>query len=163
MTTEAGLVWVVAGVWGARAVWGRPPTVAWGLAVAVAGVRWRTLDLAGLQTSTRLFGPTVGVEPVVAAAGACVALVAALVDEAALDGLRGSPVEQLATGTALVVLVACFAVPGPSSVLTVLWWTAASALAALLVLRGPGLARRVPGWVAPVLAAAGLVAVGLST
>jgi hypothetical protein len=156
--------WLVGGVWAVRRAWGRPPGLGWGIAVLGAGLRWGTLSVGGVQAATRLLGPTVAVGPAPAAVGAWLALAAALLDAAADDGLRARAVPlRAATVLAILALVPLYCVPGagePSLGASLGWWVAASGVLAALVLWGASAARRVPRWVAPSVAAAGVLAMG---
>lgn len=163
---DGGLIWLVAGVWTIRAIWGAPLSLGWGIAVLGAGVRWGTIGLAGIESATRVVGPTIAAGTVVVRVGMITALVAAVVSEAASGGLRAvSLPERAAAFLALMTLVAVFCVPGPGSpqLLSSLgWWAGSGAVAVALCLVAGGLAARMPGWVMPALAAAGCVAgVGL--
>lgn len=156
-----------------RRAWGRRTGIAWGIACAAAGLRWGTTSLAGVGAATRLLGPTLASGPALVAAGSALVFAAALLDEAAGDGLRaGSLPEGLASVTALVALIALYAVPGWGStapfaldgvlawVASMGWWGSAAALGAGLTLGGSELAARIPAWVLSLAAVLGAVLVG---
>ncbi len=156
---DAGLVWIVAGVLTVRSVVGVPPGAAWAVACIGAGMRWGTFGLGDLETATRLLGPTVvSGEPAVQI-GMTVALIAAVLEEAAGGGIQnGSWPERGAALVAGVVLVPLFLVGGPGRLgASAGPWAAAAVvvLGAALLLRP--LARRIPPWVPVALAAAGVV------
>ncbi|MEX2395206.1 MAG: hypothetical protein WD826_12090, partial [Actinomycetota bacterium] len=79
--TDAGVLWVVAGVWTVRSVAGAELNVAWGIAVIGAAMRWGTLSLADVAVATHLVGPSMSAGPVLVRAGLITALGAAVVGE----------------------------------------------------------------------------------
>lgn len=170
---DGGILWFVGGVWVVRRAWSRRTGVAWGIACATAGLRWGTTSLAGVGAATRLLGPTLASGPVLAVAGSALAFAAALVDEAAGDGLRARSLpERLASVMAILGLGVLYAVPGWGSsapfgldenlawLVSAGWWFAAAAALAGLALGGSRLAMRVPAWVPPLVAVGGAVLVG---
>lgn len=126
---DAGLVWIVAGVMTIRSVAGAPIGLTWAIACVGAGVRWGTLGVADLETATRLLGPSVVTGSVPVRAGMILAAAAAVVDEAAADGLRATSwVERSAAVVAAVTLAALFLVVGPTDLSeSALPWAAATA------------------------------------
>jgi hypothetical protein len=163
---DAGVLWVVAGVWTARAVSGTSMGLGWGLACAAAAMRWGTLSLGDVEVSTRLAGPTVlsGTAPVQVALA--VALAGALMDEARIDGLRSrSRSEQAAGILALVALVALFLAGGPLEPFAeaVGGWATTAAIVAVVTMFAGRIAKHIPAWVPVMLAAAGLVGGALGT
>jgi hypothetical protein len=163
---EAGVLWVVAGVWTVRSVSGSSMGVGWGLACVAATMRWGTLSLGDVEVSTRLAGPTLlsGTSPV--RASMAIALAGALLDEARIDGLRsGSRAEQVAAALASIALVALFLTGGPLEpfIEAVGGWATAAVIVALVTLFASRIAKRIPAWVPLVLGAAGLVGGALTT
>lgn len=160
---EAGLLWIVAGVLTVRSLNGVAPRAAWAVACIGAGMRWGTFGLGDLETATRLLGPTVAAGEPAVRIGMTLALLAAVLDEAAADGvLSGSWQVRAAALVAGIVLVPVFLVGGPSDLAGSGWSWAASAAAVLgaIVLLRP-FAGRVPAWAPVALASAGvLLAVG---
>jgi hypothetical protein len=156
-------LWIVAGVWTVRAVWGSPPGFAWGVVCLGAGARWGTLSAADVGVSARTFGPGVATGPLAVRAGLCVALLAALVSESRIDGLRAEPwAERLAAAIALLSLVALLLAPGAGGLrigpsLGVWAIAGAGVVAACLGLSAQ--AKRAPGWLAPAAAAGAVVCV----
>jgi Flp pilus assembly protein TadB len=85
------------------------------------------------------------------------ALVAALVSEAAIDGLRERTLpEQAAAVVALLALPPLFLIRGGGS-LALLRWIVASAALTAVVAFGTRYAQRVPRWTAPLAAALGVI------
>lgn len=161
MGFDGGLLWLVAGVWTVRAVWGTAPGLAWGIACLGAAARWGTMTLADVESATRIFGPTVASGGPAVRWGMTAGLVAAVVSEARTDGLRArSWPERVAALAALAALVALYCVPGPGdpAVLTSLglWALAGAALVAVTLALGRA-AAAAPGWAPPVVAAVGLL------
>lgn len=161
------------GVWVVRRAWGRRTGIAWGIACAAAGLRWGTTSLAGVEAATRLLGPTIASGPPLVVAGSALALAAALVDEAAVDGLRAHSLpERFASVMAVLGLVGLFAAPGWGGVAPFAldgalawfasggWWAGTAVVLAVLVLGGSKLAARIPAWIPPLAAVAGAVLVG---
>lgn len=159
---DAGLLWIVAGVLTVRSLIGVAPGAAWAVACVGAGMRWGTFGLGDLETATRLLGPTVVSGAPAVRIGMTLALVAAVLEEAAAGGVTiGSWPERGAALVAGVALVPVFLVGGPSRLsgsgtawagFTVL------VLGAVLLLRP--LARRLPPWAPIALAAAGVLVAG---
>ncbi len=163
---DAGVLWIVAGVWTARAVSGVSMGLAWGFACFAVALRWGTLSLGDVEVATRLTGPTLlsGTTPVRIAMAA--AFVGAVMDEARIDGLRDpSRAGQAAAVTALVGLAGLFFTGGPQAPFTEALggWAAAAAIVGAVVLLTAKLTRRMPAWVPVVVALAGLVGASLST
>jgi hypothetical protein len=164
--SPAGLLFVVGGVWTVRSAWRSGIGFAWGVACMTSAIRWGTTSLADIQAATRSFGPTIAVGPRMAAAGAAAAFAGAMLDEARTAGLVSRrPAERAAAGLALLALVAAFVAPGPgaggTAISLSIWVGLSFGLAALLI-AGAGTAARLPGWVPPVLALGGGVAVALA-
>lgn len=160
---DGGLLWLLGGVWTVRLVWGRDPGVAWGVACLAGALRWGTLSLADMGAASRLAGPAIATEPVVCAVGAGVALGAALMDEARIDGLRERAVVlRVPAAIAIVGLVAALCVPGPGDPVVVAWWAAAAAGVSGTVLFLRPIAAKVPAWAPTVVASAGTALVGLA-
>lgn len=134
---DGGLVWLVAGVFTARAMAGVPLGAAWGIAVVGCGIRWGTLGLADLEVATRLAGTTLTAGPPVVRIGMGLAFAAALAGEVAAAGTRSPvPVVRIAGLTAIVALVPLFVLPGPDRPLGAqgLWWGLAAAAVTAFVL-----------------------------
>lgn len=170
---DGGILWLVGGVWVVRRAWGRPPGIAWGITCLVAGMRWGTLGVGGVEAATRLVGPTLVSGRPVLLAGVGLAVAAALAEEAADDGLRAESVpERAASAIALAALVPLFAAPGWGAtaplavdgaqawVVSAGWWIGAGALVGGAVLLGARWASRLPWWVPPTVAGVGAIAVG---
>lgn len=156
---DAGLLWIVAGVLTVRSVVGVAPGAAWAVACIGAGMRWGTFGLGDLETATRLLGPTVSAGAPGVRIGMTLALLAAVVEEAATgDLLDGSWPLRGASLVAGVALVPVFLVGGPSrlSASGLGWavWTV-GVLGAIVLLRP--FARRIPPWAPMAAAAAGAV------
>lgn len=163
---DGGLLWIVAGVWTVRRVWGSGPPLAFGIACAAVALRFRTLSLAGIEVATRQLGaPTVAVEPVWIAVAAVVVLAAVLAEEAMADELRSrSPARRVASGFVILTLVPAFVAPGFGTTTVaadVAWWMGSAAVLTLLVLAAPGFVRRLPGWAPAAVAAVGLAVMGV--
>ncbi len=162
---DAGLLWVVSGVWTVRAVAGNPVGLGWGIAVVGAGLRWGTLALTDLEVATRVAGPSLLAGTPAVRLGLWLALAGALIDEARSgdgQGLLARTWAPRAAGLlALVALVPTYLVRGAagngsSPAETALWWVcAAAALTAAALLVRP-LAARAPSWAAPIVAAVGI-------
>jgi hypothetical protein len=163
--TDAGLVWLVAGVFTVRSLQGRPVGMAWGVACIGAGVRWGTLGLGDVEAATRLLGPTVLSGGVIVRGGMAAALVAAVAGESRIDGLRAYAwPERVVAVVALVALAAAFVVEGPAGSgpgPSLGAWAVAGVVLAGVVLAAAPLARRLPAWAAPIVAVAGVVAAGV--
>jgi hypothetical protein len=158
--TNAGVLWLVAGVWTVRAMAGAPVGFAWGTACLGAAARWGTLGLGDVAVATRLGGPTITAGPALVRAGLIAALAAAVLDEAR-GHARTSETwsERAAAAAALVGLAAMFLVRGPGdprTLLPVFWGAAAVSLSVVVLLLRP-LVIRVPAWVAPALTVGGTV------
>ena len=151
---------MVAGVWTVRAMAATPVGLAWGAASLGAAARWGTLGLGDVAVATRLGGPTVVTGPVVVRAGMIVALAGAVIDEARLGGLDARTWgERAAAAGAVVALVALYLVRGPNDPQTALplfWGVGAATLTVFVLVLHP-VAVRLPAWIAPSLAMAGVV------
>ena len=159
---DAGLLWIVVGVLTVRSVIGVAPGAAWAIACVGAGMRWGTFGLGDLETATRLLGPTVVSGAPALRIAMTVALLAAVVEEAAAGGvLKGSWPARGAALVAGVVLVPVFLVGGPSrlSGSGVAWAASTVLVLGAAVLLGP-LARRFPPWSPIVVAAAAVLLAG---
>jgi hypothetical protein len=162
---DAGLLWIIAGVFTLRSLAGAPPGLAWGFACVGAGLRWGTLGLGDLETATRLLGASVFAGGAVVRVAMGAALVGAVVDEARRgDLLGGSGVERSASIAAGVALVPTFLAAGPVGLgaSSLPWAVGALAAVAAVVLLQP-LARRVPWWAPTALVVAGAVAAEVAT
>jgi hypothetical protein len=160
---DAGLLWLVAGVWTIRAVAGSPLGLAWGTACLGVGLRWGTTSLGDLSVATRLNGPTLLTGNVLVQGGLALVFAAAVIGEARVGGLH-SPArgERAASAIAVVALVAIFVVRGPGDPgsLLPIWWGAAAAAGAALVFLLRPVSQRLPvGPPAPPAAAGVVVAV----
>jgi hypothetical protein len=156
---DAGLLWIVAGVFTLRSVAGAPPGLAWGIAFMGAGLRWGTLGLGDLETATRLLGASVLAGGGLVRVSMAAALVGAVVDESARgDLLAGSFAERSATLVAGVALVPAFLVAGPvrSGPSSIAWGLAGLGVVATLLLAGP-IVRRIPRWLPSALVGAGVL------
>lgn len=152
---DGGLVWVVAGVFTARAVGGGPVGAAWAVACLGAGLRWGSLGFGDVETATRLLGPTVLAGPPLVRAGMALALIAAVAGEAGIgDVAAGPPLRRAAGVAAALALVPLFVVTGPIDLATsaVAWVGATAAVIGALLAARP-LASSLPVW-APVAGAA---------
>ena len=154
-------MWILAGVWSIRAAWGRPPSLAWGIACLGAGARWGTVSLAGVESAVRMFGPTVLSGLPTVRAGMILAAASALCSEARIDGLRATAwAERTAALVATITVVALYGVPGPGDpnvLASLAWWAVAGAAAVTITL---GLTRyvvRLPVWLLPLTATAGVM------
>jgi len=159
---DAGLLWIVAGVFTVRSVWGEPPGYAWGVLCLGAGARWGTLSLGDVETAARIFGPAAAAGSFAVRVGTGVAIGAALLSEARIDGLRSSSwATRAASLAAILAIVGITAAPGPGrSGLTesIVWWAAAGVVVLVITLALARAARRVPAWVPPAAAAVGVAA-----
>ncbi|MGH2758254.1 MAG: hypothetical protein ACRDKJ_01695 [Actinomycetota bacterium] len=157
---DAGILWIVTGVFTLRSVTRSAPGLAWGIACMGVGLRWGSFAVGDLETATRLFGATVIAGGPVARIGMTAALAGAVMDEARRGGLRAdSWVDRGAALVALVVLVPLFLVEGASSdpILAGVWAVAAAAtLLAGLALHP--VAKRLPSWVPLPVVVAGVAA-----
>lgn len=154
---EGGVIWVVAGVWTLRLLCGDEPGLAWGIACVGAAMRWGALSIGDVEVATRLLGASALAGPVAVKAGLAFALVAAVASEASMDGLRARTIpQQAAAVAALVAIVPLFVIRGGTN-LAVPRWVVASGVIAAVVAAATPYARRVPRWVAPVVASAGVV------
>jgi hypothetical protein len=158
---DGGLLWVVAGVWTVRSVWRSPPGYAWGVLCLCAGARWGTLSLGDVETAARIFGPTPG--PVVVRAGMILAVGAAVLSEARIDGLRSASWATRAAALAAALCVVAVAVapgPGRTSVRpSLISWTVAGVVLVAATLALSVVARRLPAWVPGLAAAVGITIV----
>jgi hypothetical protein len=157
--TDAGIVWIVAGVWTVRSMASAPLGIAWGIACLGAGMRWGTLSLGDVAVATRLGGPTVATGPLLVRAGMIAALVAALAGEMHSGGFATATWgERAAAAGAVVVLVPLFVVRGPGDprTMALTWLGSAAALTCVVVVLRP-LARRMPAWVPSAVAVTGVI------
>lgn len=156
--TDAGVLWIIAGVWTVRAMAGSAHGLAWGIACAGACVRWGTLSLGDVAVATRIAGPTVVSGSFPVRTGVIVAVGAALLGETQTGGLRATAWgERAAAAAAVVALVSLFFVRGPGDPVspeTILWVAASIAVTLVVVLAKP-VADRVPAWIAPLVALVG--------
>ena len=157
---DAGVLWLVAGVWTVRAMASAPVGFAWGAACLGAAARWGTLGLGDVAVATRLSGPTVFSGPVLVQAAMIAALAGAVLDEARGQGPASRTWgEHAASAGAIVALAALFLVRGPDdprTTLPVLWCASAAALTAVILLLRPAVVG-VPAWVAPVVTIVAIV------
>jgi hypothetical protein len=166
--TDAGLLWLVAGVWTVRSVAGERIGAAWGIATIGVGLRWGTQSLGDLEVATRVAGASLVAGTPLVRAGLGVAFAAALLEEAGGDGLvGGSWAPRAASLIALAALVPSFCVRGPLGGVAadVSWWAAGAVVLTGAVLLARRLVRMAspPAWVPAVAAAAGVaLAVGSS-
>ena len=164
---NAGLLWIVAGVFTVRAVWGEPPGYAWGVLCLGTGARWGTLSLGDVETAARIFGPAAAAGSFAVHVGMGVAIGAALLSEARIDGLRSTPwATRAASLAAILSIVGITAAPGPGRTdLTesMAWWVAAGVVVLVVTLVLSRVARRVPVWLPPAAAAAGIAATLLAS
>ena len=162
---DAGIVWIVTGVWTVRAMARTPLGIAWGVACLGVGLRWGSLSLGDIAVATRLGGPTVVTGPLLVRAGMIVALVGALAGEMHAGGFTTQTWgERAAAAGAVVVLVPLFIVPGPGDPrtgLSLIWVAAAVALTCAVVALRP-VALRLPAWVALALAVVGVTLAALA-
>jgi hypothetical protein len=157
--TDAGILWLVAGVWATRAMAGGALGSAWGIAAIGAGLRWGTLGFGDLEVATRIAGPTLLAGPLLVRGGMILALLAALTGEAQTGGLVSRTWGE--RGACLVVMASIaplFVVRGPGAPVSIdtLWWPATAAVATGVVLLARPLAGRVQPWIPPAAAAAGI-------
>lgn len=162
-----GVLWIVAGVFTVRSVWGEPPGYAWAVLCLGGAVRWGTMSLPDVETAARLFGPAVAAGAAPVRIGTALALVAAAVSEARDGGLRSSSWALRAAGMgALLAAVAVAVAPGPGRAgvaRSLVWWAAVSALAVVVIWVAHPLARRVPAWMPAAAATIGVAAVLFSS
>jgi hypothetical protein len=162
---NGGLIWVVAGVWTVRSVWGVEPGYAWGIACLGSGARWGTLSVGDVETAARIFGPAAAAGPALVRLGVAVAVAAALVSEGRLGGLQATSwALRAAAMAAILALVAVAFAPGPGRTglaPSLVWWAVVSALTVVVVVAFRRVAQRVPGWL-PVVAAAGGIALAMA-
>lgn len=156
---DAGIVWIVTGVWTVRAMARAPLDFAWGLACLGAGMRWGTLGLGDVAVATRLGGPTIVTGPFLVRAGMLAALAGAILGEIRVGGLHARTWgERGASAASIIALSALFLVPGPAdprSSVALLWATATVLLTIVIV--GGARVLRAPGWLPSAIAAAGVV------
>ena len=159
---DAGLIWVVAGVFTVRSVWGSPPGYAWAVLCLGAGARWGTLSLSDVETAARVFGPAGAAGSPLVHAGMAAALAGAVLSEARIDGLRSSAwATRTASFVAILAMVGLAAGPGPGRTSlngSLAWWAGAGVAGVALTLALSRTARRLPAWVPPLAAAAGIAA-----
>lgn len=155
---DAGLLWLVAGVFAVRALSGGPVGAAWALACLGAGLRWGSLGLGDVQTATRLLGPTVLAGPLLVRAGMALALVAAVSGEARIGDAADGPVMRRAAAVVAVLgLVPLYVVTGPIDLAgSAAPWAAATAAVMGALLAARPLVAKLPGWVPVAVAAAGV-------
>jgi hypothetical protein len=154
---EAGLLWLIAGVWAVRATAGAPLGLPWGVACLGAGLRWGTLGLGDVEVATRLAGPSLVAGPVTVRIGMSLALLAAIVGEGHVDGFTARTWGERAAAAAVVASLApLFVVRGPTDPgdLNTVWWILTSVGVTAVVLGGRTVVTRIPRW-APSLVAAG--------
>jgi hypothetical protein len=156
---DAGILWIVAGVFTLRSLVRAAPGAAWGLACLGAGLRWGSLGIGDVETATRLFGATVVTGGVTARAGMAAVLVGAVVDEARRGGLWGDTwVERGAALVAGATLAPLFLVEGPVQRPWVVGsWAVAAAAVVVTALGLHPVARRLPAWVPGLAVVAGIV------
>jgi hypothetical protein len=157
---DAGILWIVAGVFTLRSVTRSSLGLAWGIACIGAGLRWGTFAVADLETATRLFGATVIAGAPAARVGMTVAFAGAVVDEARRGGLRAdSWVDRGAALVALSALVPLFLVEGPARdpLLAAVWAVVAAGMLLAALALHP-VARHVPSWAPLVMVVAGSAA-----
>src|SRR5205807_1796199 len=129
--------------------WGEPPGYAWGVLCLGTGARWGTLSLGDVETAARIFGPAAAAGSFAVHVGMGVAIGAALLSEARIDGLRSSP---WATRVASLAAMLAAVQHGSASPAT----AATAAMAAFLI--GSGIPpRRVA---IPAIGAAAVIAAG---
>jgi hypothetical protein len=124
------------------------------------GARWGTLSLGDVESAARIFGPAATAGSAVVHVGMAVAIAAALLSEARIDGLR-SPAwaTRAASFGASLALVGLAAAPGPGRLSltgSLAWWAAAGVGVVAVTLALTPMARRLPGWVSPAAAVAGV-------
>lgn len=157
---DAGILWLVAGVFTLRSIARSSLGLAWAIACVGAGLRWGTFALADLETATRLFGSTITVGTPAARVGMAVSFAGAVLDEARRGGLRAeSWVDRGAALVASVALVPLFLAEGPGRdpVLAAVWAGAAvGTLLATLTLHP--VVCRVPAWAPVPIVVAGIAA-----
>jgi hypothetical protein len=155
----------VAGVWTVRAMARAPLGIAWGIACLGAGLRWGTLSVGDIAVATRLGGPTILAGPLLVRAGMIAALAAALAGEMQGDGFTTRTWgERAAAAGAIVVVVPLFVARGPgdpTTSLPLIWALVSVALTSVVVVLRP-IARRVPGWLPPAVASAGVTLVAVA-
>jgi hypothetical protein len=164
---DGGLLWIVAGVFTVRSVWGSPPGYAWAVLCLGTGARWGTLSLGDVEAATRIFGPSAATGSLLVHVGMAVAIVAALVSEAGIDGLRSASwATRGASFMALLALVGIAAGPGPGRTTvgqSLVWWAVSGVVGVAVTLALSRPVRRLPVWVPPLAAAAGVAAALLAT
>lgn len=164
---DGGLLWIVAGVFTVRSVWGSPPGYAWAVLCLGTGARWGTLSLADVEAAARIFGPSGAAGSALVHLGMGVAIAGAVASEAAIDGLRSDSWATRGAGLlTLLAVVAIAAGPGPGRAgagRSLIWWAAAGVAAVVVTLALARTARRVPPWLPPAVAAAGIAVALLAT
>jgi hypothetical protein len=130
-----------------------------------AAARWGSFDLADLAVATRLTGPTLVAGPSVMRVAMAGAALAAVVDEARVDGWHartwGERGAAAIATTALVPLFAAGGGVGPLGTSPLVWAVVPAVVTAMVVL-GPALARHLPAWAPTSLAAAALALTGVA-
>ncbi len=171
---DAGLLFIVAGVWTIRAIAGGPVGIAWGIACLGAGLRWGTTSLGDLAVATRLNGPTLVSGSAVVRAGMLVALVGAAVGEARVAGLHSRATsERTAAAIAIVTVVAVFGLAGPGEPASLLswrpllfgplWWCVGAFMGAALVVVLRRFAVWIPSWVPVACSVAGIASAAMAS
>jgi len=158
---EAGLLWLIAGVWAVRASAQATLGLPWGVACLGAGMRWGTLGLGDVEVATRLAGPTLAAGPLSVRIGMSAALLAAIVGESHVDGFAARTWgERAAAAVAVASLAPLFVVQGPTDPgdLNTVWWVLTSAGITALALLGRTVATHIPGWAPSVVAVGGAAA-----
>jgi hypothetical protein len=140
---------------------GGRPGLGWGFAVLGAGLRWGTTGLSDLAVATRLVGSTVTSGTPAVRGAMIVALAAAILDEAQMDGLSASWPLRAASVTALVTLAVVFIVRSSLEIsIDIAWWALAAGAVTVATLAIRPLAKRLPPWVPTVVAGMAVVFVG---
>jgi hypothetical protein len=118
--------------------------------------------MGDVETAARVFGPPASAGSLLVQVGMVVAVAGALLSEAQIDGLRSSAwATRAASFMAILAVVGIAVAPGPgrtSLEQSLVWWAASGVVIVLLLLALARTARRLPDWVPPVVAAAGIVA-----
>ena len=161
---SGGLVWLVAGVWTARAMRSQPLSVGWGLAVLGAGLRWGTTGLVDVGVATKLLAPTIVAGGLALRLCMGAAVAAALISEAQiLSSSDGSWLDKAVTAVALTALGPLFALQGSINLPTAAAaWAGAALVGTAIVLALRPLAGRTPTWIPAVAALAAILATGIA-